>query len=70
MYNFNLNLSTERYTIEIDTAEQYGYFQCNKYGTEGGLWFDGQRISDYDGVPELPTEVAAVLFNAGYTLDD
>jgi hypothetical protein len=66
-YNFNLNLSTDRYTIEIDTAAQYGYFQNNYTGTEGGLWFNGSEIIDVDGVPELPASVERALNAAGYS---
>lgn len=69
-YTFDLNLSTDRYTIEIDTAESYGYFQNNLTGTEGGLWFDGKTLADYDGVSVLPTEVAQALTANGYILDD
>lgn len=69
-YNFNLNLSTERYAIELDTTEGYGYFQNNNTGTEGGLWFDGLRLSDYDGVFELPKQVYTALVNAGFDLSD
>jgi hypothetical protein len=69
-YNFDLNLSTERYAIEIDTASQYGYFQNNTTGTEGGLWFDGLTLVDYDGVPDLPKSVYTALVNAGYNLED
>lgn len=69
-YNFNQDLSTERYTVQIDTSEQYGYFQNNNTGTEGGLWFDGLRLSDYDGVPDLPKQVHAALVGAGYNLED
>lgn len=69
-YNFDVNLSTERYTIEIDTAESYGYFQDNTTGTEGGLWFDGMELVDYDGVAVLPKQVEDALKANGYSLDD
>lgn len=69
-YNFNQVLSTERYSIEIDTTEHYGYFQNNTTGTEGGLWFDDQTLVDYDGVFELPKEVHTALTNAHYNLED
>ena len=69
-YNFDQDLSTERYTIEIDTAAHYGYFQNNTTGTEGGLWFDGLTLVDYDGVWDLPKQVHAALVNAGYNLED
>jgi len=71
-YKFNLNISTPLYTIQIDTTEQYGYFEHNELGDEkaGGLWFDGLRLSDYDGVYELPRQVIAALINSGYQLED
>jgi len=69
-YNFNQDLSTERYTVQIDTAAQYGYFQNNNTGTEGGLWFQDNVLVDYDGVFELPKQVHAALTNAGYNLED
>jgi hypothetical protein len=71
-YNFDRNISTPLYTIEIDTKAQYGYFEHNELGDEkaGGLWFDGDRLSDYDGVYELPRQVTAALINSGYQLED
>ena len=69
-YHFDQELSTERYTIQIDTAAQYGYFQNNNTGTEGGLGFKDNTLIDYDGVFELPKEVHTALTNAGYNLED
>lgn len=37
---------------------------------EGGIWFDGKQIDDYDGCFELPEEVVAALNELGYSLDD
>lgn len=65
-YNFDVNLTTPHYTIEIDTAANYGYFENNKTGSGGGLWFEGKEILDYDGVSELPKEVEEALKNAGF----
>jgi hypothetical protein len=78
-YNFTLNLSTEKYTIEIDPAANYGYFE-RKTGGEGGLWFEKipaihnhkeTRLSliDYDGVYELPNDVLFALQNAAIHVD-
>jgi len=68
-YNFDLNLSNDAYTLEIDTSASYGYFQNNTTGTEGGLWFDGLTLVDYDGVTELPKTVATALNHAGFNLE-
>jgi hypothetical protein len=69
-YNFNQDLSTKRYTLQIDTAAQYGYFQDNNTGTEGGLWFQDDTLIDYDGVFELPAQVQTDLIHAGYNLSE
>jgi hypothetical protein len=68
-YNFNLDLSTENFTILLDTEKLYGFFEHTVYGDElgGGLWFDlAGELVDYDGVYELPKEVGKALLNAGY----
>lgn len=33
---------------------------------EVGLWFEGNELSDYDGVYSLPREVGQMLTNGGY----
>lgn len=70
LYHFNQDLSTERYTVQIDTTAQYGYFQNDTTGTEGGLWFADNALIDYDGVFELPNEVFSALTTANYNLED
>jgi len=37
---------------------------------EGGLWFEGKELTDYDGVFELPTEIINILEKAGYDCDE
>lgn len=69
-YSFNKDISTKRYEIQIDTFEQYGYFQNKTSGTEGGLWFENDHLVDYDGVSCLPREVERALIAAGFTVDD
>lgn len=64
MYTFDLDISTEKYMIEIDTCAKYGYFEHKIYGDErgGGLWFDDQNmLVDYDGVSSLPAQVKEAL---------
>lgn len=68
-YNFDRDLSTSRYTVKVDTAAQYGYFERNT-GGEGGLWFNGTELIDYDGFHFLPREVGQALRDAGYTVDE
>ena len=39
------------------------------YYVEGGLWFDGMELTDYDGVYDLPTAVKDRLIEWGYQVD-
>jgi hypothetical protein len=37
---------------------------------EGGLWFKGKDLVDYDGVHELPKVVESKIIEMGYCLDN
>jgi hypothetical protein len=39
-YNFDLKFQAGKFTVEIDTAANYGYFEHDERGDEcgGGLW--------------------------------
>lgn len=37
---------------------------------EGGIWFNGEQIEDYDGCYDLPKEVKTALSFLGYHLDE
>ena len=82
-YNFNVQLKTPKYTVEVDTKENYGYFEHVDYGEErgGGLWFqtvpgsedgryDRRELIDYDGVTHLPKQVAKALREAGFLVNE
>ena len=66
-----MKIPTKNYTVEVDTAAYYGWFEHNELGYEsgGGLWFgDNKVLIDYDGVFELPTEVIMVLHANGFDI--
>jgi hypothetical protein len=78
-YNYTTKLKTANFDVQIDEAALYGYFEdCGSNDEEecsGGLWFEvlpstnGIRkmaLKDYDGVFELPKQVADALREAGY----
>lgn len=74
-YNYSVDLSVEDWDIKIDPEANYGYFEYvggTNEGPEiqGGLWFDGKALRDYDGVSILPQLVVQVLKDAGYTGED
>ena len=50
-------------------------YEAEVVGTGGhyaaiGLWWDNKELVDYDGVFELPKELATVLKENGFTLQD
>lgn len=75
-YEFNQDLSTDKWDIKIDTLALYGYFERNSDGEGGGLWFDRDgpngmvELMDYDGVSCLPQSIVKALRDAGYYLDE
>lgn len=69
--NFDVNASTKDWTVEIDSAEKYGYFEHNRTGAGGGLRFDEEKVLvDYDGVFEVPEQVASALKEHGYIIEE
>lgn len=69
-YNFDKALTTVKYTVGIDSNANYGYFQNDITGTEGGLWFNSNKeLTDYDGVFELPNEVILMIESLGFNAD-
>lgn len=36
---------------------------------EGGLWFEGKEVVDYDGIYELPEEVKMAIRDMGYEIE-
>lgn len=74
-YSFNFTADDGVYTVEVDTAACYGYFEHNKLGDERGgeLWFEAGpgcklELIDYDGTACLPKRVADILRRAGYVV--
>ena len=55
------------FSILMDDSEPVG-FEHHEYGDEwgGGLWFEGKKLTDYDGVSELPHGVITTLKAIGY----
>ena len=68
VHNFTLKQTLGHWLIEISPSSNYGYFENQKTGIGGGLWFEFGVLTDYDGVFELPTNVAQAIVNLGYKL--
>jgi hypothetical protein len=72
MTNYDKSFDTQNFHVEVSTQALYGWFEHNDLGDEcgGGLWFEGNKLIDYDGVFELPKEVADVLAINGYDVEE
>jgi hypothetical protein len=58
-------------------SEDYGWFEFydietggDNWYAEGGLWFDGKELVDYDGVFSLPPFILDKLEELGYNVED
>lgn len=73
-YNFDKKQQVGDWLVEVDTEKQYGYFENQEHGGEGGLWFTNNELVDYDGVYEIPKQVVMALqsmnLNVDYVLED
>ena len=63
-------------TVGIKEDGKYGWFEIYDIETggeswyaEGGLWFDGKTLTDYDGTFSLPKPVEEKLNEWGYNTD-
>jgi hypothetical protein len=72
MTNYDKSFDTQNFHVEVSAQALYGWFEHNDLGDEcgGGLWFEGNKLIDYDGVFELPKEVADVLAINGYDVEE
>jgi hypothetical protein len=57
-------------------ADDYGWFEISDvenggedWYAEGGLWFEGKTLTDYDGVFSLPIPVIDKLREWGYEVE-
>ena len=62
--------------VGMNSAD-YGWFEFYDIETggddwyaEGGLWFQGNKLTDYDGVFALPTYILEKLKEWGYDVSD
>ncbi len=62
--------------VKLDIDGEYGSWEFQEDEddeetySEGGLWFEGMELVDYDGCFELPEEVAAAIKELGYKVAD
>lgn len=65
VYNIGWNKDEERGWFEMYDEESSG----EDYYAEGGLWFDGSTLIDYDGVFSLSDDVIKCIKSMGAKID-
>jgi hypothetical protein len=75
-YHEQFNKDGYDYEVGMDESEGLGWFEvcgateCNEEEhAEGGIWFDGKEITDYDGVFEMPQPIIDWLENKAFDVD-
>ena len=61
-----------KFTVYIK-ADGNGWFEIdggNEWYAEGGLWFEGKTLTDYDGVFNLAAEIVELLERNGYNCNE
>ena len=62
-------------TVGVDTEDEYGFFEIydietggERFYGEGGMWFDGKKLTDYDGVFEISHHITDKLEEWGFDI--
>ena len=61
-----------KFTVCIK-ADSTGWFEIDggqDWYAEGGLWFEGKTLTDYDGVFQLGAEIIELLEEKGFNCDE
>lgn len=76
-YVFDQSAKVNLWEVRISAEDKYGFFEHDKYGEGGGLWFesvDGSpgtlSLVDYDGRAVLPKDVAAAIRQLGHVVSE
>jgi hypothetical protein len=64
-------------SVGYRAKDNYGWFEFydeksggDQWYAEGGLWFGGLELTDYDGVFSLPSFIADFLEKKGFDVED
>jgi hypothetical protein len=68
-YNFTKSAKVGKWEVHYDPAAHYGYFEHDEAGEGGGLWFEGSKLVDFDGVFVLPKDVVKAIQQLGLGFD-
>lgn len=68
-HKYTETLREGKWVTTLSPTTNYGYYEHDVQGEGGGLWFEGKKLTDFDGRSCLPRDVATALLKAGYELE-
>jgi hypothetical protein len=69
-HNYTQKAQEGNWMVFVSPSTNYGYFQNQITETEGGIWFKGNKVTEYDGTFELPANVVKALRKLHKTFDE
>lgn len=68
-HNFTQETQVGNWKVFVSPSTNYGYFESQITEKQGGIWFKGRMVIEYDGVFELPSDVVKALKKLRKTFD-
>ena len=67
-----ITIETTNYEICKASDSNHGFFEHKKLGDDyaGGLWFNNNKLIDYDGCFEIDEEITDALTTAGFDVSE
>ena len=64
------NMEGSKYYVFVDADNEPTGMEHETRGEIGGLWVEGNLVTDYDGCGCLPTDIKKLLTLMGYDFDE
>ena len=65
-HEYTLHCTVGNWNVHISPDSNYGYYEHTSGDSEGGLWFGGKTLVEFDGRYFLPRNVAKAIKSLGY----
>lgn len=60
-HKFTQEAQVKNWKVYVSPSTNYGYFENQVTERQGGIWFNGNMVVEYDGCYELPKSVVQAL---------
>lgn len=68
-HNFTQEAQVNNWKVFVSPSTNYGYFENQITEIQGGIWFTGSKVIEFDGTFELPKSVVKALRRLHKTFD-